>query len=122
MALKPKSGEKIKQLIEKGVNIPNPGTLDIGDNINIDQVSEKGVTIYPGCRIYGGKTVISSGCKLGYEAPVTIDDCQLGPAVELRGGFFSKSVFLEKVNMGMGAHVREGCILEEEAGAPIVSD
>ena len=116
MALKPKSGEKIKQLIEKGVNIPNPGTLDIGDNINIDQVSEKGVTIYPGCRIYGGKTVISSGCKLGYEAPVTIDDCQLGPAVELRGGFFSKSVFLEKVNMGMGAHVREGCILEEEAG------
>ena len=116
MDFKPKSAEKIKQLIEKGVNIPNPGTLDIGDNINIDQVSEKGVTIYPGCRIYGGKTVISSGCKLGYEAPVTIEDCQLGSAVELKGGFFSKSVFLEKANMGMGAHVREGCILEEEAG------
>ena len=116
MDFKPKSAEKIKQLIEKGVNIPNPETLDIGDNINIDQVSEKGVTIYPGCRIYGGKTVISSGCKLGYEAPVTIEDCQLGSAVELKGGFFSKSVFLEKANMGMGGHVREGCILEEAAG------
>jgi UDP-N-acetylglucosamine/UDP-N-acetylgalactosamine diphosphorylase len=116
MDFKPKSDEKIKQLVEKGVNIPNPGTLDIGDNINVDQISEKGVTIYPGCRIYGGKTVISSGCKLGYEAPVTIQDCQLGQAVELKGGFFSKSVFLEKANMGMGAHVREGCILEEEAG------
>lgn len=116
MDFKPKSAEIIRKMIEKGVNIPNPVTLDIGDNINIDQVSGKGVTIYPGCRIYGSKTVISSGCKLGYEAPVTIEDCQLGPAVELKGGFFSKSVFLEKASMGMGAHVREGCILEEEAG------
>lgn len=116
MDFKPKSYEKICQLIDRGVDIPNPGTLDIGDEINVDQISGKGVTIYPGCRIYGAKTVISSGCKLGYEAPVTIEDCQLGPAVELKGGFFSKSVFLEKANMGMGAHVREGCILEEEAG------
>lgn len=111
-----KSDEKLKQLIGKGVNIPNPGTIDIGDEVNVDQISEKGVTLYPGCRIYGEKTVISSGCKLGYEAPATIENCQLGQKVELKGGFFSKSVFLEKSNMGMGAHVREGCILEEEAG------
>lgn len=116
MELKPKSCEKIQQLIEKGVDIPNPATIDIGDEVNVNQIWGKGVTIYPGCRLYGGKTVISSGCKLGYEAPVTIEDCQLGSKVELKGGFFSKSVFLEKANMGMGAHVREGCILEEEAG------
>jgi len=116
MDLKPKSHEKIRQLIDKGVNIPNPGTIDIGEEVNINQISEKGVTIYPGCRIYGSKTAISSGCKLGYEAPVTIEDCQLGAKVELKGGFASKSVFLEKANMGMGAHIREGCILEEEAG------
>lgn len=111
-----KSDEKIKQLIAKGVNISNPGTIDIGDEVHVDQISEKDVTLYPGCRIYGEKTVISSGCKLGYEAPATIENCQLGEKVELKGGFFSKSVFLEKSNMGMGAHVREGCILEEEAG------
>lgn len=111
-----KSHEKIRQLISRGVNIPNPASLDIGEDVNIEQISAKDVTIYPGCRIYGKKTVISSGCKLGYEAPVTVVDCQLGKAVELKGGFFSKSVFLEKANMGLGAHVREGCILEEEAG------
>ena len=116
MDFKPKSYEKICQLIDKGVDIPNPGTIDIGDDVNVNQIGGKGVSIYPGCRIYGSKTVISSGCKLGYEAPVTIEDCQLGAKVELKGGFFSKSVFLEKANMGMGAHVREGCILEEEAG------
>ncbi|HOX16610.1 MAG TPA: UDP-N-acetylglucosamine pyrophosphorylase [Smithellaceae bacterium] len=116
MDFKPKSYEKICQLIDKGVDIPNPGTIDIGDDVNVNQIWGKGVSIYPGCRIYGSKTVISSGCKLGYEAPVTIEDCQLGAKVELKGGFFSKSIFLEKANMGMGAHVREGCILEEEAG------
>jgi UDP-N-acetylglucosamine/UDP-N-acetylgalactosamine diphosphorylase len=116
MDLKPKSHEKVCQLLDNGVAIPNPGTIDIGNEIRIDQISGKGITIYPGCRIYGSKTVISSGCQLGYEAPVTIEDCQLGSEVELKGGFFSKSVFLEKANMSMGAHVREGCILEEHAG------
>ena len=93
MDLKQKSYEKIKQLIEKGAEIPNPGTIDIGDDVNIDQISGKGVRIYPGCRIYGSKTVISSGCQLGYEGPATIDNCRLGPKVELKGGFFSQSVF-----------------------------
>ncbi len=115
MDFKPKSHEKIRQLIKRGVDIRNPDTVDIGDEVNINRISEKAVRIYPGCRIYGSKTVISSGCKLGYEAPATIEDCQLGANVELKGGFFSKSVFLEKSSMGMGAHVREGCILEEEA-------
>ena len=115
MDFKPKSYEKIRQLLERGVDIANPGTIDIGDEVDIDQIASKGVRIYPGCRIYGRKTVISSGSQLGYEAPVTIEDCQLGSKVELKGGFFSKSVFLEKANMGMGAHVREGCILEEQA-------
>jgi len=107
--------DKVLQLINKGVDIPNPLTIDVGDEVNVDHISEKGVTIYPGCRIYGEHTVISAGCKIGYESPVTIDNCQLGPKVELKGGYFNKSVFLEKANMGLGAHVREGCILEEEA-------
>jgi UDP-N-acetylglucosamine/UDP-N-acetylgalactosamine diphosphorylase len=113
--LKPISYDKIEQLIRKGVNIPTPLTLDVGDEVNIDQISGKGVKIYPGCRIYGEKTVISAGVQLGYEAPVTVDNCQLGPKVELKGGYFKKSVFLEKANMGLGGHVREACLLEEQA-------
>ena len=56
-----------------------------------------------------------AGSKLGYEAPVSVRDCQIGPKVELKGGFFRDSVFLEKANMGSGAQVREACIFEEEA-------
>lgn len=115
MDLKPISYDKIEQLIRKGVNIPTPLTIDVGDEVNIDQISGNGVKIYPGCRIYGEKAVISAGVQLGYEAPVTVDNCQLGPKVELKGGYFKKSVFLEKANMGLGGHVREACLLEEQA-------
>lgn len=115
MELKPKSYDKIVQLINKGVDIPNPLTTDVGVEVDAEQISGNKVTIYPGCRIYGERTVISGGAKIGYEAPVTIENCQIGPKVELKGGYFSKSVFLEKANVALGAHVREGCILEEEA-------
>ncbi len=115
MDVEPRSTEKIRLLLEKTVDIPNPLTIDIGEEVPIDQISGKGVKIYPGCRIHGGKTVISAGCQLGAEAPVTVENCFLGPEVELKGGFFSHSVFLEKASMGMCAHVRQGTILEEEA-------
>jgi bifunctional UDP-N-acetylglucosamine pyrophosphorylase / glucosamine-1-phosphate N-acetyltransferase len=115
MNIKPACYDKTIKLINHGVDIPNPLTIDLGDEVNIDQISGKGVRIYPGCRIYGKDTVISAGAQIGYEGPATIDNCQLGPGVELKGGYFNRSVFLEKVNMGSGAQVREGCILEEEA-------
>lgn len=117
MDVKPRCYDKVVQLIEKGVNIPNPLTLDIGDEVNPDYISGKDVTLYPGCRIYGEKTVVSGGVKIGHEAPVTIENCQLGYGVELKGGYFNHSIFLEKVSMGSGAQVREGCILEEEANS-----
>jgi bifunctional UDP-N-acetylglucosamine pyrophosphorylase/glucosamine-1-phosphate N-acetyltransferase len=115
MDIQPRSYDKVIQLIKKGVDIPNPLTIDLGDDVDIDRISGKGVRIWPGCRIYGEQTVISSGSQIGYEAPATIDNCQLGPGVELKGGYFNRSVFLEKANMGSGAQVREACILEEEA-------
>ncbi len=115
MEIRPRCYYKVIQLINKGVDIPNPLTLDIGDEVNIDFISGNGVRIYPGCRVYGKHTVISAGARIGYEGPVTLDNCQLGPKVELKGGYFSKSIFLEKANMGSGAQIREGCILEEEA-------
>lgn len=106
---------KLMRLMKKGVTIPNPWVVDIGEEVQHKNISGNGVVFYSGTKIYGEKTVISSGVKLGYESPVTVDDCQIGPQVELKGGFFASSVFLEKASMGSGAQVRGGCILEEEA-------
>ena len=102
-------------LLDKGVDIPNPLTLDIGDEVPVDQISGTAVKIYPGCRIYGSETVISEGSIIGEEGPATLDNCRLGPGVALKGGYFRRAVFLEGAAMGPGAHVREGSILEEQA-------
>jgi UDP-N-acetylglucosamine/UDP-N-acetylgalactosamine diphosphorylase len=113
--LRPALRDKIERLSEKGVSFPNPLTIDIGDEVDSEQISGDGVKIYPGCRIYGSRTVISAGALIGREGPATIEDCQIGPKVELKGGYFAKSVFLQQSNLGLGAQVREACILEEEA-------
>lgn len=107
--------EKIKNLVAKGVKIPNPETIEIGKEVDPDRISGRGVMLYSGCRIRGASTLIMDGVKLGYEAPVTLEHCQVGPNAMLNGGFFQGSVFLNNVKMGSGAHVRSGTILEEEA-------
>lgn len=106
---------KINKLIDKGVRILNPETVLIGDDVDLKRISGNGVEIYPGCRIFGSSTYISHNVRLGYEGPVMIDNCKIGPYADLKGGFISKGVFLEKASMGNGVHVREGTILEEES-------
>lgn len=106
---------KVKQLIEKGVHIPNPQSVEIGADVDIDRISSDSVTIHAGCKIYGEETLILQGATLGREAPATVENCYVGPRVELNGGFFNKAAFLSQSQIGSGAHVREGTILEERA-------
>lgn len=105
----------VERLLARGVRIPNPFSVDVGEEVDPERISTNGVVFYTGTKISGAKTLISSGAKLGCEAPVAVADCRLGRGVELKGGFFKSSVFLDQANMGSGAQVREGCLLEEEA-------
>jgi len=113
--MKSESALKIERLMQKGVKIPNPQSVEIGSEVNLDQISGEGVVIYSGCKIFGSSVLILKGTQLGYEGPVTIDNCQVGPQVELKSGFFRNAVFLEKASLGSGANVREGTIMEEES-------
>ena len=113
--MKSESAQKIEHLMQKGVKIPNPQSVEIGPEVNIDKISGEGVVIYSGCKIFGSSTLILKGTELGYEGPATIDNCQVGPQVELNSGYFRDAVFLEKVSLGSGANVREGTIIEEES-------
>ncbi len=103
----------VQGLLKKGADIPSPAAVHIGPEVNIDRISGKGVTIHPGCRIQGELSALSPGVELGREGPVTLENCQLGEGVELRAGYFRDSTFLEGVSAGLGAHVREGCLLED---------
>jgi bifunctional UDP-N-acetylglucosamine pyrophosphorylase / glucosamine-1-phosphate N-acetyltransferase len=106
---------KIEKLLKKGVNIPNPDSIEIGSKVDTDRISGEGVVIYSGCKIFGGSTLILKNTRLGYESPVTIENCQIGTNVDLKGGFLKEAVLLDRVSIGCGSHIREGTILEEEA-------
>ena len=115
MSLTHKSKGIIAQLINKGVQIPCPESIEIGDEINPQKISGKGVIIHTGCKLYGADTLIMDGVELGYEAPAAIHNCQLGNDVKLKGGAFSDSSFLDKASIGSGAQIREACLFEEGA-------
>jgi UDP-N-acetylglucosamine/UDP-N-acetylgalactosamine diphosphorylase len=107
----------IGELIDKGVTIPNPESIEIGKEVKTESISGQGVVIHSGSKIFGEKTLILKNAVIGYEAPVTIENCQIGPDVRLNGGFLKQSVFLSQSSIGSGAQVREGTIFEESASA-----
>ncbi len=111
----PDCHDNVRRLLEKGVDIPNPFSIDVGDDVIPDRISGDNVRIDAGCRIFGRNTLICPGVRLGREGPVTLENCQLGPGVELKGGYARDAAFLEGASMGLGHHVREGSLLEEQA-------
>ena len=87
---------KIEKLLKKGVMIPKPEGIEIGPEVDTDRISSDGVVIHAGCKLYGSSTLILRDTKLGYEGPVTIENCQVGSQVELKAGFFRNAVFMKK--------------------------
>jgi len=61
--------EKIGRLLQKGATIPNPQSILVGDEVSLDRIAGDGVVIHTGCKIFGEKTLIMPGVKLGYEGP-----------------------------------------------------
>lgn len=106
---------RVQALMEKGVRILLPESVHVDDDVDLERISSKDVVIHPGCRIKGPTTLVMAGARLGEEGPLTIEDCQIGPHVELRGGSARRSVFMEGAGVGPCAQIREACILEEYA-------
>jgi bifunctional UDP-N-acetylglucosamine pyrophosphorylase / glucosamine-1-phosphate N-acetyltransferase len=107
--------KKTDQLLRRGVKIPCPESIEIGSTLNPDRISDRGVQIHTGCRLSGADTFIAEGVQIGTEGPVSVNNCYIGPDVELKSGHFKNAVFLEGASLGYGSHVREGTIIEEQA-------
>lgn len=107
--------ERVAQLRSRGVEIVNPATVSVDREVDLNRIAP-GVVIHPGCRIAGATTWLAAGVELGREAPVSLENCQLGQGVKLAGGSFRESVLLEDASFGPAAQVREHCLVEEQAG------
>ena len=106
----------VRALLERGVAMPAPHTVDVAPDVRAEWIAA-GVTIHAGCRLRCAALSIGPGCVLGAEAPATVEDCQLGRGVELKGGYFAGATFLDGASVGSSAHVRPGTLLEEGANA-----
>lgn len=111
----PELSPRVQQLLNRGVRIPHPASVHVDASVVPERIAVDAV-IHPGCRLYGATTSVGPGCVLGAETPLTLEDSQLAARVELKGGYVSGSVFLAGANLGSGAHIRAGTLLEEEAG------
>ena len=107
----------ITSLVRKGVNFPDPESVYVSDDVDPERISGENVTIFPGARIMGRRTLIMAGTTIGYEGPVTLDNTIVGTDCRVSGGFFCQAVLAGSNHFGSGAHVREGTILEEQACA-----
>ncbi|MDD2599120.1 MAG: UDP-N-acetylglucosamine pyrophosphorylase [Kiritimatiellae bacterium] len=99
-------------LANKGVRLISPETITFDPDVRPESFAP-GTEIYPGCRLRGEQISVGPGCVIGAEAPVTLDNCQLGERVRLAGGYFEKSTFLNDFRAGNSSHVRPGCLFEE---------
>lgn len=104
-----------RQLAARGVEVIDPTSTTIAEDVDLERIEGPGTILFPGARLSGSALRIMPGCRIGAEGPAVVDDCVLGRDVELKAGYFAGSVFLDKASMGLGAHVRPGCLLEEEA-------
>jgi UDP-N-acetylglucosamine/UDP-N-acetylgalactosamine diphosphorylase len=104
----------IQHLQSRGVTFLAPENTFIAADVDPERIAA-GVTVHPGCRLGGAALSIGPGCVIGAEAPATVTNCQLGANVHLAGGFFERSTFLDGFKAGSGAHVRPGCLFEEES-------
>jgi bifunctional UDP-N-acetylglucosamine pyrophosphorylase / glucosamine-1-phosphate N-acetyltransferase len=107
--------EKVAALERQGVRIPAPESIEIGDEVKLEQVRGPGTVLHAGTKLYGEDLLILPGARIGYEEPATVESCAVGREVKLNGGYYAGAVFLDKVVLGKGAQVRAGTLLEEEA-------
>ena len=105
-----------QHLAERGVELPDPASVYVAPDIDLNRI-DPGVVLHPGCRLRGAQTSIGADSELGAESPVTLENCQIGSGVRLKGGFAAGSTLLDGVEVGDGAHLRPGTLLEEQVSA-----
>ena len=107
--------QRLETLKDQGVEIPAPDTVHIGEEVDLSRINGPDTVLNPGTTLGGERLRIYPGARLSTAAPATVINCAVGPKVKLSGGYFADAVFLDQAQMGSGAHVRTGTLLEEQA-------
>jgi serine acetyltransferase len=102
-------------LVRHGITLPAPAAVWVEDDVDIERIARRGVTLHPMTRIAGAQTTIGEGSEIGAQGPVVLRDCALGRRVRIASGTVESATLLDGASLGPNAHVRAGTLLEEEA-------
>lgn len=112
----------IDQLLDRGIQIPRPELVHIDEGVDADRFepsrppsSVRPTVIHPGARIYGPRTLVLAGTRIGEEGPAVLDNVATGRGVRIGAGSFQRCVLLDNSHVRSAAEIRDGTILEEEA-------
>lgn len=105
---------KLAALADNGVRIVDPRQTYVAPDVSVARVCSE-VVLHPGTRLHGARTFLAPGAEVGVEGPATLVDAVLGEGARVDGGYVEGAVLLAGARAGMGAHLRPGTLLEEEA-------
>ena len=104
----------VEKLIAKGVDIPAPESVVVGEEVNLENV-EPGVVIGPGTKILGAETMIGAGTEI--QGAAIIKNSLIGRNCSLAAGEYADSVLLNGCSTVGWARVRGHCAWEEESNS-----
>ena len=99
---------RVHELTERGVVIACLDAVEVGPDIDPDRIAagRRHPRGLPDLR--RTKPRSDPGARSGPRRPPTVENCQLGRRVQLKGGYFSGATFLDDSNIGSAAHVAAG--------------
>ncbi|MDA1237254.1 MAG: hypothetical protein O3A53_21000, partial [Acidobacteria bacterium] len=106
---------RIAQLSDRGVDVWGGDKVYIGDEVPLENF-EPGAVLY-NATITGANTRIGAGSRIGGSGPARVDDCQIGRDCELGAGVYEGSTLLDGAKVRGFAELRPGTLLEEQAEA-----
>lgn len=104
----------LNRLEKRGVIIPHPQQIYIGDEVNPQHI-EAGVVLKPGIVVEGQKTSLGTGTVLGPGGHFV--DVRCGRGVKLASGSYTDCVFLDGTQVRSGAEIRGGTLFMENTQA-----
>lgn len=105
-----------RALIERGVVMPAPSSVVVGEEVDPDRI-EAGCVLHPGVVLRGARTCLGAGSELGRAGGGWFEDVCLGRGVQIWGGVAQDVVCLDGVVVRGHAELRGGTLMEERAEA-----
>jgi len=105
---------RVEKLIEKGVNVPAPESVVVGEEVNLDNI-ESSVAVGPGTKILGAETMLGAGTEI--QGAAVIKNSLIGRNCSLAAGEYADSVLLDGCSTVGWARVRGHSAWEEQSNS-----